>query len=117
MAGKQLQEGSLYDYLDADGDGIITDEEMARAKELADFDFKLKMQENTDARLDQIRTMNWVALWGMILYPLLVLVTDFFGLSDASAKISEMSSIYFVSVMGILSVFIGGEAYKGGKSE
>ena len=32
---KKLQEGSLYEYLDADGDGVITDAEMSIAKEIA----------------------------------------------------------------------------------
>ena len=34
---KQLQEGSIYAGLDADGDGIVSDEEMAQAERAADF--------------------------------------------------------------------------------
>lgn len=108
---------TLLDMIDTDGSGDISAEEIAQAKQIADFDHKLKQSDAANKRLDAIRKMNWMALTGMLLYPLLVLVTDAFGLTDASQKISEMSSIYFVSVMGIISVFIGGEAYKGGKSE
>ena len=39
---KTLETGSLFEHLDADGDGIITDSEMARAK----LDHKVAMQAN-----------------------------------------------------------------------
>ena len=45
---KKLQEGSLYEYLDADGDGVITDAEMSRAKEIAEWDHNVKKMENED---------------------------------------------------------------------
>ena len=66
---KTLEKGSLFEHLDADGDGIITDDEMARAKEIAEFEHKRAMQNNEDAKEDQIRRMAWFALWGMLLYP------------------------------------------------
>ena len=69
VEAKMMQADSIYAHLDTDGDGIITDEEMARAKEIAEFEHKRKMQENEDAKEDQIRQMAWFALWGMLLYP------------------------------------------------
>jgi hypothetical protein len=47
---KVLQADSIFAHLDTDGDGVITDEEMARAKEIAEFEHKRKMQENEDAK-------------------------------------------------------------------
>ena len=41
-----LQPESVFAHLDADGDGIITDEEMARAKEIAEFEHTKKRHEN-----------------------------------------------------------------------
>ena len=35
--GKYLEPDSNYSYLDADGDGIITDKEMAMAKEILEI--------------------------------------------------------------------------------
>jgi hypothetical protein len=51
--------------------------------------------------------MAWFALWGMLLYPSGVVVTGFLGLHQASEIIGSMASIYFVSVAGVVSVFMG----------
>jgi NAD-dependent DNA ligase len=114
---KVLQEGSLYAYLDTDGDGIITDEEMARAKEIAEFDHKMKMQENEDKKEDQIRQMAWFALWGMLLYPILILVTAIFGIEAATSTIGDIAPTYFVAIAGLVAAFFGAQAYSKSKSE
>jgi len=41
---KVLEKGSIFEQLDVDGDGVITDEEMARAKEIAEFEHKRAMR-------------------------------------------------------------------------
>lgn len=114
--GKVLQEGSLYAYLDADGDGVITDEEMARAKEIAEFDHKRKMQENEDAKEDQIRQMAWFALWGMLLYPVTIILTSILGQEDASQLIADIAPTYFVAIAGLVAAFFGAQAYSKGKA-
>ena len=85
MAKKQkvLQDDSIFAHLDTDGDGIITDEEMARAKEIAEFEHEKKMHENEDKKEDQIRAMAWFALWGMLLYPATILATSIVGQEKA----------------------------------
>jgi cation transport ATPase len=113
---KQLAADSIYAHLDTDGDGVITDEEMARAKEIAEWEHKKKMQENEDAKEDQIRQMAWFALWGMLLYPLGIFVTSFFGLDDAAGLISDIAPTYFVAIAGLVAAFFGANAYAKGKS-
>lgn len=115
MAPKTLEDGSLYNYLDTDGDGVITDEEMARAKEIAEFEHKRKMQENEDAKEDQIRQMAWFALWGMLLYPVLILVTAIFGIEAATSTIGDIAPTYFVAIAGLVAAFFGAQAYSKGK--
>lgn len=113
---KALQAGSIYSYLDVDGDGTITDEEMARAKEIAEFEHKRAMQENEDKKEDQIRQMAWFALWGMLLYPVLILVTSIFGVDDASKLIADIAPTYFVAIAGLVAAFFGAQAYSKSKS-
>jgi len=113
---KMMQTDSIYAHLDTDGDGIITDEEMARAKEIAEFEHKKKMQENEDAKEDQIRQMAWLSLWGMLLYPVLILVTAIFNIESATATIGDIAPTYFVAIAGLVAAFFGAQAYSKGKS-
>lgn len=114
---KVLAADSIYAHLDTDGDGIITDEEMARAKEIAEFEHKRKMQENEDAKEDQIRQMAWFALWGMLLYPILILLTAIFGIESATSTIGDIAPTYFVAIAGLVAAFFGAQAYSKGKKE
>jgi FtsH-binding integral membrane protein len=114
---KTMQEDSIYAHLDTDGDGVITDEEMARAKEIAEFEHKRKMQENEDAKEDQIRQMAWFALWGMLLYPVLILVTSIFGVDDAAQLIGDIAPTYFVAIAGLVAAFFGAQAYSKGSGK
>ena len=56
MAQKKLQDGSTHNELDVDGDGVVSDQELALA-EVRD------QHEKADAQ----RRMAWVAMISMIL--------------------------------------------------
>jgi len=115
-AAKTLEPNSMFAHLDADGDGIITDEEMARAKEIAEFEHKTRMQENEDKKEDQIRAMAWFALWGMLLYPVTIIVTSVIGQATAAQLVSDIAPTYFVAIAGLVAAFFGAQAYSKGKS-
>ena len=115
--GKRLEPGSVWDHLDTDGDGIITDSEMSRAKEIAEFEHRRKMQDNEDKKEDQIRSMAWFALWGMLLYPFTILATSIFGLDQASKLIADIAPTYFVAIAGLVAAFFGAQAYTKNKTD
>jgi hypothetical protein len=117
MAAKTLEADSIFAHLDTDGDGVITDEEMARAKEIAEFEHKRKMQDNEDAKEDQIRQMAWFALWGMLLYPITIILTSILGQDEASGLIANIAPTYFVAIAGLVAAFFGAQAYSKGKKE
>lgn len=108
---KVLQKDSKYSSLDLNGDDIVTDEELSRAKEIAEFEHKRKMQENDDKKEDQIRAMAWFALWGMLLYPFLILMTSITGIETAAQIIGDIAPTYFVSIAGLVAAFFGAQAY------
>lgn len=117
MAPKTLEEGSIFDKLDVDGDGIITDEEMARAKEIAEYDHKVSMQRNQDAKEDQIRKMAWFALAGMLLYPSGILITAMLGYEKAASLIADIAPTYFVAISALVAAFFGASAYTKASAE
>ena len=101
---KKLEPGSEYDKYDLDGDGIVTDEEF-------EMDQKLMRMENEDKKEDAQRYMAWFALWGMLLYPSLVVLSVFMKLDAAASVLGNMAPTYFVSVAAIVAAFFGKEAY------
>tara|TARA_B100000212_G_scaffold181316_1_gene136502 strand:- start:3986 stop:4282 length:297 start_codon:yes stop_codon:yes gene_type:complete len=86
----------------------FTDSDLTRHQLLLDI-------ENDDQKEDAQRRMAWFALWGMLLYPLAVVMADFIGLENASKILGDMAATYFVSVAAIIAAFYGKEAYTKGK--
>mgnify|MGYP001365837495 FL=1 len=103
MAQKKLQAGSEYEKYDLDGDGIVTDEELAMEE-------RMMRLENEDQKQDAQRYMAWFALWGMLLYPSMVVISILFGLEQAAKILGDMAAVYFVSVAGIVAAFFGAQA-------
>ena len=92
-----------FEEADNNGSGSIEKHEW----DLLLLEDKRRRIEDEDAHRDQTRKMAWFALWGMLLYPFGVVLTSALGLDNASAIIGSMASIYFVSVAGVVSVFMG----------
>ncbi len=92
-----------FNVADKDSSGHIDKEEWDALL----LDDKRRKIEDDDAHRDQTRKMAWFALWGMLLYPVAVVITSALGLDNASSIIGSMASIYFVSVAGVVSVFMG----------
>ena len=99
-------EGKKHHPADTNGDGRVSDEEHRLYLE-----FKRKELEDADARRDAMRHMTWFALWGMLLYPALVVLSSWFGIEKASTVLGDMAPTYFVSVAAIVAAFFGKEAY------
>ena len=105
MAPKKLEEHSEFAMYDVDGDGTVSDEELAMSERMQELSV---LHEKADAQ----KNMCWLALLGMLLYPALVVLCDLLGLDKAAELLEAMSSIYFVSVGGLISVWFGSIAYQ-----
>ncbi len=68
--------------------------------------------ENEDKKEDQIRAMAWFALWGVLLYPVGIVISDLFDLGTAASLLADIAPTYFISIAGLLAAFFGAEAYK-----
>lgn len=105
---KMLEPNSEYASLDADGDGVVSDEELSLHERF------LKI-ENEDKKEDQIRLMAWFALAGLLLYPVAIVFADLYDLNTAGTLLSDIAPTYFVSVSGLTACFFGMQAYTKGK--
>jgi len=109
MTNKKLEKGSEYEKYDADGDGIVTDDEIAVSERLQHLSV---MHEKADAQ----RNMCWLALLGMLLYPSLVVFCDLLKLQQAAEILGSMASVYYVAVAGLVSVWFSAQAWSNTKN-
>ena len=90
---------------DVNGDGHISKQEMEM-----DLEFKRKALEDADAMRDAQRKMAWFALFGMLLYPAIVIISNIIGMEQAAKILGDMAAVYFVSVAAIVAAFFGAQA-------
>ena len=95
---------------------VFQNDILKSAKEIAEFDHRRKMQDNEDKKEDQIRSMAWFALWGMLLYPVTIIATSLAGQENAAQLISDIAPTYFVAIAGLVAAFFGAQAYSKGKN-
>ena len=107
--GEELEKNG-YHPADSNGDGKVDPEEHAMYME-----FKRKELEDADAMRDAQRNMTWFALFGMLMYPGMVVVTDFVELDKAANILGDMAPTYFVAVAGLVAAFFGAQAWSGKK--
>jgi hypothetical protein len=96
---KKLQEDSVFNQFDEDGDGVVTDEEMAKAERMLQI-------ENDDKKQDAQRGMAWFA-------PLAIILSSLLGLETASGLLKDIAPTYFVSVAAIVAAFYAKEGVEG----
>ena len=109
-AAKKLEPESQWAHLDRDGDGIITDEEIAMEERMIELADMRSDMENEDKKQDAQRNMAWFALFGMLLYPFSVVLAIWLNLTQAGEILGDMAAVYFVSVAAIVAAFYGKEA-------
>jgi hypothetical protein len=104
MAEEEIKAAGFHPA-DTNGDGKVTKEEQAMYLE-----FKRKELEDADAMRDAQRSMAWFALFGMLLYPAIVLIANLIGMDQAAKILGDMAAVYFVSVAAIVAAFFGAQA-------
>ena len=108
QAAPAQQPAADYHPADVNGDGVVSQEELAM-----ELEFRRKALEDQDAMRDAQRKMAWFSLAGMLLYPFAVVLAVLLQLSQAADVLGSMAATYFVSVAAIVAAFFGGQAYAG----
>ena len=99
---KKLQAQSRYEQHDLDGDGIVTDEEIAREERMIRL-------ENNDKMQDQQRMLCWVSSISSII--LIVLVLSPVIPDTRVEMVTALLSTYIVANLGIVATFMGTTAF------
>jgi hypothetical protein len=98
MAQKKLQKDSQYQALDLDGDGVVSDAELAAVDALS-------KHEKADAQ----RQMAWVAMGSMLFFTLAVFLPIF---PDARIKaLSDLFGLFYIGQAGVVGAYMGMTAY------
>jgi len=103
----------LLEKYDANGNGVIDSDELA----LIELEDRRRKMEDADAQRDSIRKMAWFALFGLLLYPIGILICDLFGLATAAGLIADIAPTYFASIAVLVSAFFGASAITSKKAE
>ena len=98
-------DASAVEGVDKNGDGHISQEEMEMHLE-----FKRKELEDQDAQRDAIRKMAWFALWGMLIYPIGIVIADIIGYETTGQLLADIAPTYFVAISALVAAFFGADA-------
>lgn len=99
---KKLARGSRYTKIDANKDGVITDEEITNAQALTEL-------ENKDKKEDQLRKMAWISMISMIIFTI-TLFTPFVSVERLTAM-DNIISMFYIAQAGVVASFFGSSAY------
>ena len=97
---------SILEEYDENGNGVIDPHELA----LIELEDRRRKMEDSDAQRDSVRKMAWFALFGLLLYPIGILVCDLLGLATAAGLIADIAPTYFASIAVLVSAFFGASA-------
>ncbi len=103
---KSLQPESRFEGYDVDGDGVVSDDELAAVKSIHE-------QESADEKADAQRNMAWVALVSIIVFTIVLFLPV---VPDERVKLlGDLSSLFFISMAGVIGAYMGMTAYMNGK--
>ena len=102
MSSKKLQPQSRFAQYDLDGDGTVTDEELAKNQELVEIELR-------EEKADSQRRMAWVSLSSMVVFALLPLLP--FIPESRLSTLASLSDMLFLSQASIVGLYFGATAY------
>ena len=88
----------MYAHLDADGDGVVSDQEFEMKQ-------KLVLLENEDKKQDQQRYLVWFSALSVTVF-IVVLMTPLIPMERID-HLSGIAEIWVLSNMGVIGSFIG----------
>jgi len=100
MKSKTLEQDSRFADYDFDNDGVVTDQEIERAKEIREF------EDQSRKHLGQLRIARGTLI-GMGAFT----AGMFFVPVDRIEALSDISNLFYISGAGIVGAFMGAQAW------
>ena len=103
---KSLQKDSVYEEFDVDGDGVVSDAELATVKAIHEVTEK---EEKADAQ----RRMAWISLIGMLFFTCFLFLPIF---PDSRIKaMADLFGLFYIGMAGVVGAYMGMTAYMANK--
>ena len=97
---KSLENNSKYNDYDTDGDGVVSDEELAHVTEIKKLEHDLRKQRAQR----RMATASLVAMGGFTL-------AMFFVDIDRVKALADISNLFYISGAGIVGAYMGASAF------
>mgnify|MGYP003132053544 CR=1 FL=1 len=106
MTQKKLQKSSIYEEYDEDGDGVVSDEELAHVAEIKKLENDLRKQRAQ-------RRMATASLIAMGAFTVAMFFVDI----ERVKALADISNLFYISGAGIVGAYMGASAFmnKNGK--
>ena len=97
---KTLQQDSVYNEYDADGDGVVSDSELSNIKQIKTLEHDLRKQR-AQRRMATASLVAMGAFTGAM----------FFVDIDRVKALADISNLFYLSGAGIVGAYIGASAF------
>ena len=106
MAQKKLQKESAYEEYDVDGDGIVSDSELAAVKAIHEA-------ETAEEKAEAQKIVAWISLIAMLVFTALVFLPIF---PDSRIKaLADLFGLFYIGMAGVVGAYMGMTAYMSAK--
>ena len=103
---KGLEKDSIYEEYDVDGDGIVSDEELAKVKAIHEA-------ESAEEKADAQRRMAWGSIIAMLVFSAFLFLPIF---PDSRIKaLADLFGLFYIGMAGVVGAYMGMTAYMSAK--
>jgi hypothetical protein len=96
-----------FEQVDKNNSGAIERNEWA----LLELEDRRRRLDDEDLKRNAERRFTGFALAGMLLYPLIILLSSVLGFDKAASLITDIASVYVIAASGVVAAFMGFNAY------
>jgi len=102
MGPKRLEADSKYSHFDTDGDGVVTDKELAMEKEMMEAE---RLEEKSEAQ----KRMAWVAMFSMLFFTIFLFLPI---VPDTRVKaLADLLGLFYIGQASVVGAYMGFTAY------